>query len=350
MRLRCRHRRAGRQAPKRPEGVTGVPAAGGWSALAAAQAHVAVARVPFCIAGVPAGSVARAHLDALRDLTEAGPRGQARLGAGRWVVGDDGVELIGPGAAGGDIGSGVSTSPSAGSDTDATAIEATLRPLNLALRAAGLVLAWRDEDFPLLPYGHGQQAAPVQPVQPWGRIERAACRFWGTLTRGAHVNGWVAGADGRPSHLWIARRSLHKATDPGLLDNLVGGGIGCDQTPLQTVVREAWEEAGLPAEIARRAQAQAVLGLHRDVPEGRMVEHLHVFDLALPAGLQPVNQDGEVAGFECLSVAKALALAREGAMTVDAALVTLDFALRHQLVADADAQHLGQAVQALRVG
>jgi hypothetical protein len=46
----------------------------------------------------------------------------------------------------------------------------------------------------------------------------------------------------------------------------------------------------------------------------------------------PANQDGEVAGFELLAPAPALALAAAGEMTVDAALVTLDFALRHGLL------------------
>jgi 8-oxo-dGTP pyrophosphatase MutT (NUDIX family) len=308
----------------------------GWPALAAAQAHAAAARVPFSIGPLALGSVARAHLATLRELASALASHPDRAGATDALRGDDVALRVDD--------DGVRMLPAAA--IDPALIDATLRPLNHALRAAGLILAWRDEDFPLLAPSQGS-AGPA--LRPLGRIERAACRFWGTLTRGAHVNGWVAGADGRPTHLWIGRRSRLKATDPGMLDNLVGGGIGCDQTPMQTVVREAWEEAGLPAELAAQAQPRSVLGLHRDVPEGRMVEHLHVFDLLLPRGLHPVNQDGEVAGFECLAMADALAAAREGAMTVDAALVTLDFALRHALVSSPDAPSLTQALRAMRV-
>lgn len=47
----------------------------------------------------------------------------------------------------------------------------------------------------------------------------------------------------------------------------------------------------------------------RDLPEGHQLEDLHAYDLALPAGLQPTNQDGEVQAFQCLPVADALALA-----------------------------------------
>jgi hypothetical protein len=84
-----------------------------------------------------------------------------------------------------------------------------------------------------------------------------------------------------------------------------------------------------------------VLQLDRDVPEGLQFERLHVFDIELPHGVTPSNQDGEVAEFRCLTVAEALAHARAGDMTVDAALVTLDFALRHRLL-PAD-EHAGAA-------
>ena len=72
-------------------------------------------------------------------------------------------------------------------------------------------------------------------------IERAAARFWGTLTLGAHCNGYVADAHGRPTHLWVARRSLSKPTDPGMLDNLIGGGVPLGQSPLEALQREAFE-------------------------------------------------------------------------------------------------------------
>ena len=59
---------------------------------------------------------------------------------------------------------------------------------------------------------------------------------------------------------------------------------------------------------------------------------MHAWDLPLPPALTPRNQDGEVAAVQRLPVAEAIALAAGGAMTVDAALVTLDFALRHRLL------------------
>jgi 8-oxo-dGTP pyrophosphatase MutT (NUDIX family) len=103
------------------------------------------------------------------------------------------------------------------------------------------------------------------------------------------------------------------------------------QSPFEALVREGFEEAGLPAGLVGTATAGRVVSLLRDVPFGLQRENLHAFDLELQPGLTPQNQDGEVQGFTCLPVQDALALAASDAMAVDAAVVTLDFALRHGL-------------------
>lgn len=285
---------------------------GRWSCLPGARAHVAAARVPFVI-GTPqgrvtAGSVARSDLAALERLNADGLRVDA-----------DQVRL----------------------DLPAEQRTPVLAHINTALRAAGLIRAWRDETYSIV-----TAAGQV----PLAHIERAAARFWGTLTFGAHCNGYCAGPDGRPQQLWIARRSLRKPTDPGRLDNLVGGGVPHDQLPFETLVREGWEEAGLAPERMRQARPGNVYRLVRDIPEGLQVSDLHVFDLALPAGLTPQNQDGEVAEFRLLPIAEALECAATGQMTVDAALVTLDVCLRHQLLPATEAAELMRAAAALRLG
>jgi len=75
------------------------------------------------------------------------------------------------------------------------------------------------------------------------------------------------------------------------------------------------------------------LDLECDVPQGRQHERLFVFDLALPAGVVPRAIDGEVAEHRLMPVAEALARAAAGELTTDAALATLDFALRRGLLA-----------------
>jgi len=274
-----------------------------WHALGAATLAT-LPRVPFIVAGRRVGSVATAHLPALRAFEPL------------LAVHDDHVELL------------------------AAARDAAFTHINNRLREQGLIRAWRDETYPVV---DPNMPAPLAPL---ARFERAASRFWGTLTFGAHATGYVAGPDGQPAQLWIARRSFAKATDPGLYDNLIGGGVPAGQTPDETLVREGFEEAGLrPAQLAG-ARRGSVLRLARDIAEGFQHEWLHSYDVELPPGTVPVNQDGEVAAFALLPLDEALALAAGPAMTVDAALVTLDFALRHRLL---DAPELSACVQTLRV-
>lgn len=281
------------------------PASPSWPALAAAQRQTQ-ARVPFRVDAQRVGSVARADLPALQRWPQ-------------WFsVGPQGVELV-----------------AAPAERDAALAE-----VNAGLREAGLIRAWRNETYAIV-------VAPLTP--PLALIERAAARFWGTLTFGAHCNGYVADASGRPMHLWIARRAWHKPTDPGLLDNLVGGGVPHGQSPFEALVREAFEEAGLDAATMRQATPGSVIALACDITEGFMHEHLHAFDLCLPADTTPANQDGEVAEWHRLPVSDAIERAAAGEMTVDATLVTLDFALRHRLLADAEAAPLARALAPLLV-
>lgn len=218
--------------------------------------------------------------------------------------------------------------------------DAVLAALNAALRAQGLIRAWRDEPFAL--WDEAGACAAV--------IERASSRFWGALTLGAHANGYLADpASGRPTHLWIARRAWTKPTDPGRLDNLIGAGVPLGQTPSQALRREAWEEAGLqPAELAGLTRGR-VIELACAIAEGWQHEWLFVFDLALPPGRVPENQDGEVAEHRLLPIHDALQCAAEGQMTTDAALATLDFALRHRLLPDGEMRRLAPRFEALCV-
>lgn len=276
-----------------------------WHCLLHARAHDPRARVPLLIGSTRVGSVARQHLAAL----------EAR-GVGWLQVQPQQVVM----------------------DPSTPDLDTCWHVLNQALHAQGLILGWRNE-----PYAVRERAG----AEPLACIERAAARFWGTLTFGAHANGYVADAAGRPVSLWIARRALDKATDPGLHDNLIGGGVPSGQTPLQALVREAWEEAGLRPSQLGGLRGGRIVGLQRDIREGLQWEHLHCYDLLLPADVTPSNQDGEVMDLQCLPIEDALALARTEHMTVDAALVTLDFALRHHLLPPEEAHVVATAFASL---
>ena len=55
-------------------------------------------------------------------------------------------------------------------------------------------------------------------------LERAAMIYFGIPSFGVHVNGFVRDpVTKRAAAVWIAKRSMSKATYPGLLDQMVAG-------------------------------------------------------------------------------------------------------------------------------
>lgn len=191
------------------------------------------------------------------------------------------------------------------------------------LAARGLLTRWRNEVYQIGPIDHGRT---------FFGIERAAVRFFGFTAQAVHLNGLVV--RGGEACMWIARRSPDKPIDPGMLDNLMGGGIGGDLGVEQTLVKECWEEAGIPASIASRAVRAGAIEVCREVQDGLHAETIHMYDLELPEDFAPVNQDGEVAEFRCLSLREVAAeLASDAPYTVDAGLVAIDCLRRKGVLA-----------------
>ena len=205
---------------------------------------------------------------------------------------------------------------------DEPARTAALDGVARVLAAEGRLSAWRDERY---------AAAPDIGAAPWFLLERAAARFFGIHTYAVHVNGLVQ--RGSDVAMWIARRSPTKAIDPGMLDNLVGGGIAAGQTVAATLVREAAEEAGIDATLARQARPAGAVHIFREQPDGIQHETIFVHDLWLPESFVPVAVDGEVAGSALFSLTDAARIAANthgpDVATADASLVIADCLLRH---------------------
>ena len=205
--------------------------------------------------------------------------------------------------------------------SDCAARTAAVEDVARVLAGEGLLSAWRDERYAVaVEFG-----AP-----PLVDIERAAARYFGIRTYAVHINGLVRGGGGL--RMWLARRSPTKAIDPGLLDNLVGGGIATGYGVLDTLRKEAWEEAGIPADVAARARPQGSIDICRPQPQGLQRETVFVYDLELDADFRPANQDGEAVEHRQLTMAEAAELIADngdGAVTADASLVILDCLLRH---------------------
>jgi isopentenyldiphosphate isomerase len=200
-----------------------------------------------------------------------------------------------------------------------------------ALAADGCIPGWRDETYAI------RNAFDAPPL---AYIERAASRFFGTMTYAVHLNGVVEYADRAPQ-LWIARRSDTKATDPGMLDNVVAGGIGWGFSLAETIVKECWEEAGIPEPIAARAVAGRTAHVLQSLPEGTQAEQIFIYDLALPEHFAPRNQDGEVGEHRLARIEDVAQAVEDGAMTVDASLATLDCLLRRRWIDEEACEGIG---------
>jgi 8-oxo-dGTP pyrophosphatase MutT (NUDIX family) len=216
---------------------------------------------------------------------------------------------------------------------------AALADVTQSLRADDEFPAWRNELY---------AAASTFGVPPAFRIERGAARWFGIRTWAVHVNGVVGERD--ESELWFARRSPNKGIDPGRLDNLVGGGIAAGDRVGDTLIREAWEESGIAADVARRARPTGAVHVRRALPDGLERETIFVHDLALSRHFVPANQDGEVVEYRRVDVYEAARLiAQDGdpdEVTVDASVVVLDFLLRNSKISADASDYL--ALEALR--
>jgi 8-oxo-dGTP pyrophosphatase MutT (NUDIX family) len=179
------------------------------------------------------------------------------------------------------------------------------------LRATGLAHAWRNEQLAV----RGEDGVAV------ATVERAVARALGLATDAVHLSALAP--DGS---FWVQQRAFDKPTDPGAWDTLVGGLVPAAESLDEALARETWEEAGLrPPQLQDLRKGGQVL-TRRPLPEqahGYVVEVLHWFTCTLPAGVEPENQDGEVAGFRRMTADEVLARLERDEFTVDAALVLL---------------------------
>jgi 8-oxo-dGTP pyrophosphatase MutT (NUDIX family) len=184
-----------------------------------------------------------------------------------------------------------------------------LDPVVEQLAKEGFITGWRNERYR---------------IADRFEVERAAALPFGFPTRAVHLNGIAGG------RMWLARRSTTKQTDPGMLDNLVAGGISVGYSVEATLVKEAWEEAGLPAELSQKAQFGGTLTVVREVPRGVQWETVIIYDLELPADFRPANQDGEVSEFKLLAFSEVERQIADGALTHEAALAAQDYLKRRR--------------------
>jgi ADP-ribose pyrophosphatase YjhB (NUDIX family) len=134
--------------------------------------------------------------------------------------------------------------------------------------------------------------------QELGWVPRDLVRYLGVDTHSVHVVGWQGDVS------WVQERANNKTEDPGLWDTLIGGTVGWEENPSQTLEREAWEEAGLSLRQLQSLTSLGAINIQRPMPDPEgwayQVETIHCLSAQLPPGVRPLNQDGEVAAFHPL--------------------------------------------------
>ena len=200
-------------------------------------------------------------------------------------------------------------------DDRSAAVDLVLR----CLAEDGGITGWRGESFPI----GGQWGGPYA-----FEIERAAAAFLGCRAYGVHVNGFVR--DGGKLKLWIATRAADRPVCPGELDNMIAGGQPVGLTLKENVVKEAGEEAGVPAHLAEAAIPVGAITYTMENALGLKPDMMFCWDLELPSDFQPANTDGEVAEFRLLPAEDVLRIVdTTDDFKFNCNLVIIDFCIRH---------------------
>ena len=215
--------------------------------------------------------------------------------------------------------------------SEGAAITAALDEIVEVLVAEGLVAKWRDEVFAV---------ARCWGEAPLFTLDRGAVSFFGVRAYGVHMNGYRRIRDRNPA----------KVVAPGKLDNLVAGGIGGGLGALQTLVKEAGEEASIPASLIGKAYAASAITYRMEVPQGLRDDVLFVYDLETPEDFKPRNTDGEIVEFMLMEAREVLARVRDtDDFKFNVNLILIDFAIRHGLMTPEDPEYLA-LVAGLRAG
>ncbi|KAG7021837.1 Nudix hydrolase 20, chloroplastic, partial [Cucurbita argyrosperma subsp. argyrosperma] len=162
------------------------------------------------------------------------------------------------------------------------------------------------------------------------------------------MNGYVE-KDGK-KFLWIAKRSQMKQTFPGMLDELVAGGLPEGVSCEENLMKECEEEAGIPRSISNKAIPVGAVSYSDIKDYSYKRDVLFCYDLKLPESFIPKNQDGEVEGFRLLPVTNvANVIRRTQLFKHNCALVIIDFLFRHGYIKPESLGYL-ELLQSLKSG
>jgi isopentenyldiphosphate isomerase len=214
---------------------------------------------------------------------------------------------------------------------DSVWLDPSLCELETRTWAVADVLGQLSQDG-VLPPLHGE----LFPVGlTWDRpdllIDRQAAAWFGVRAYGQHMNGFVR--EGERLWMWVGRRASRKRNYPRRLDHLVAGGLPHGISRPDNLLKECWEEAGIPAALASQARPVGALTYCRETQSGLKPDTIYCYDLQLQRGFRPRCTDGEVDDFFLLPIEEVAELVRDTEeFKPNCSLVIIDFLLRHGIL------------------
>jgi 8-oxo-dGTP pyrophosphatase MutT (NUDIX family) len=185
--------------------------------------------------------------------------------------------------------------------------------------------------------------------RPLMSLDRGVVSLFGVRAFGIHVNGFVRRPDG--IHLWIGRRALDKSVAPGKLDNMVAGGQPADLSLAENLLKEAAEEADIPAALASTARPVGAISYCMEDEWGLKPDVMFCYDLEVPEDFTPRNTDGEISDFMLMPIADVAARVRDSRdFKFNVNLVITDFLIRHGVLSPDEEPDYMELVAGLRRG
>jgi 8-oxo-dGTP pyrophosphatase MutT (NUDIX family) len=167
------------------------------------------------------------------------------------------------------------------------------------------------------------------------------------MSFGQHLNAYVMTESGMK--MWIARRAYDRGYEAGKLDHMVAGGLAYDVKPSDNLEKECYEEAGMCAELAKKAKPVGFVTYKYDYTLGGKEDILYCYDIELDESFTPHCTDGEVEEFYLMPIEEVAHVVRTtNKFKVNCNLVIIDFLVRHGYIKPEDEDYI-DIVNGLRI-
>jgi isopentenyldiphosphate isomerase len=139
----------------------------------------------------------------------------------------------------------------------------------------------------------------------------------------------------------VGRRASNKSNFPHKLDNRVAGGLPHGVGFQENLIKECWEEASIPADLAKQARPVGVIAYCAQTRRELKPDVQYCYDLELPLDFVPRCNDDEVEEYYLWSLNKVATLVSETVeFKMNCDLVIIHFLLRHGYITPEHPEYL----------